>query len=113
MPNFGILIHTGRKSGRIYRTPINVFPRPGGYRIVLTYGPKTDWVQNVLASGGCQIETRGRTLRFTNPRIIHDEDRHSWPLPIRFILQRARVVDFLDLSPVEGSATEAADRHSP
>ena len=25
LPGFGILTHVGRKSGRIYRTPVNVF----------------------------------------------------------------------------------------
>jgi hypothetical protein len=26
LPGFGIVVHTGRKSGRTYRTPVNVFP---------------------------------------------------------------------------------------
>jgi F420H(2)-dependent quinone reductase len=31
LPAFGILAHTGRKSGRTYRTPINVFRRGDDY----------------------------------------------------------------------------------
>jgi hypothetical protein len=27
LPGFGILTHVGRKSGRVYRTPVNVFER--------------------------------------------------------------------------------------
>jgi len=27
LPGFGILTHVGRKSGRVYRTPVNVFKR--------------------------------------------------------------------------------------
>ena len=28
MPGFGVVVHRGRRSGRRYRTPVNVFP-PG------------------------------------------------------------------------------------
>ena len=28
LPGFGILPHVGRKSGRVYRTPVNVFRAP-------------------------------------------------------------------------------------
>src|SRR5579884_2452323 len=73
LPTFGVVEHRGRKSGRLYRTPVNLFARPGGCTIVLTYGPSSDWVRNVLAAGGCRIETRGRTLAFANPRLVHDE----------------------------------------
>jgi hypothetical protein len=30
LPGFGILTHVGRKSGRVYRTPVNVFSRARG-----------------------------------------------------------------------------------
>jgi len=28
LPGFGILTHVGRKSGRVYHTPVNVFREP-------------------------------------------------------------------------------------
>jgi uncharacterized membrane protein required for colicin V production len=37
LPGFGILTHVGRKSGKIYRTPVNVFRAPNGFIIALTY----------------------------------------------------------------------------
>src|ERR1700747_688030 len=52
LPGFGILTHVGRKSGKVYRTPINVFRAPGGFIIALTYGGQSEWVKNVLAAGG-------------------------------------------------------------
>src|SRR6266704_4195225 len=58
LPGFGILAHVGRKSGRVYRTPVNVFRAPEGLLIALTYGRVSEWVKNVLAAGGCQLETR-------------------------------------------------------
>ena len=97
LPGFGIVIHRGRGSGRLYRTPINIFPRPGGCAIVLTYGPGSDWVRNVLAEGGCTLETRGRTVRLTHPRVVHDEQRRAVPAPLRFVGRLADVSDFLVL----------------
>jgi deazaflavin-dependent oxidoreductase (nitroreductase family) len=58
LPGFGVVEHIGRRSGRRYRTPVNVF-RPGAsYVIALTYGVESEWVQNVLAAEGCDLVTR-------------------------------------------------------
>jgi deazaflavin-dependent oxidoreductase (nitroreductase family) len=59
LPGFGILTHVGRKSGRVYRTPVNVFRAPEGFLIALTYGRESEWVRNVVTAGACQLETRG------------------------------------------------------
>jgi len=53
-PGLGVVIHRGRRSGRLYQTPVNVFAAKDGYVFALTYGPDTDWVKNVLAAGGCE-----------------------------------------------------------
>src|SRR6266436_9363468 len=58
LPGFAIVTNVGRKSGRLYRTPVNVFREPDGFLVALTYGRDSGWVKNVLAAGGCQIETR-------------------------------------------------------
>jgi hypothetical protein len=69
LPGFGILTHVGRKSGRVYRTPVNVFRVPDGFLIALTYGRDSEWVQNVLAAGNCQLETPlGDDSRFSCAR---------------------------------------------
>ncbi|HZW96099.1 MAG TPA: hypothetical protein VFF64_24350 [Candidatus Eremiobacteraceae bacterium] len=36
LPGFGILTHVGRKSGRVYRTPVNVFRASNTFIIALT-----------------------------------------------------------------------------
>jgi uncharacterized membrane protein required for colicin V production len=36
LPGFGILTHVGRKSGKVYRTPINVFRASSGFIVALT-----------------------------------------------------------------------------
>jgi len=40
LPGFGILTHVGRKSGKVYRTPVNVFRASSGFIIALTYAPE-------------------------------------------------------------------------
>jgi F420H(2)-dependent quinone reductase len=47
LPTFALLTHRGRKSGRTYRTPINVFRRGDDYFFFLTYGSDVQWVKNV------------------------------------------------------------------
>lgn len=101
LPAFGVVIHRGRRSGRTYRTPVNVFRRPGGFIVALTYGPESDWVRNVLAAGGCTLETRGRTVRLRSPRLIHDETHRSVPQVLRPVGRLGHVDDFLELSMAE------------
>jgi hypothetical protein len=91
----------------VYRTPVNVFPRPGGYVIALTYGRRSEWVQNVLARHGCTLETRGRRVTLGDPHLFHDPRRRVVPAPLRPVLGLLGVSDFLDLS-LESSAAPAA-----
>ena len=99
-PGFGVVVHQGRRSGRTYRTPVNVFPTPDGVRIALTYGADSDWVKNVVASGGCRLLTRGRELSLTGPRIVHDPTRAGTRPVERRILRLLGVADFLLLTKV-------------
>jgi deazaflavin-dependent oxidoreductase (nitroreductase family) len=95
LPGFGVVVHSGRKSGREYRTPVNVFRHGGGYVIALTYGAEADWVRNVLAAGRATLLTRGGRLELTGPELVHDESRGRVPRPVRAVLQLLDVADFL------------------
>jgi deazaflavin-dependent oxidoreductase (nitroreductase family) len=97
LPGFAIVTHVGRRSGRVYRTPVNVFRHDGRYVFALTYGPETDWVRNVLAAGGCEIETRGRTVALRDPDRFTDPARRAVPLPVRWMLGLLGVDEFLAL----------------
>jgi deazaflavin-dependent oxidoreductase (nitroreductase family) len=103
LPHFGVIVHRGRKSGREYRTPVNVFRRRGGFIVALTYGPESDWVHNVLAAGGATLLTQGRRVRLDNPRLIHDEAHRAVPPVLRLVGKLGRVSDFLDLTLVTSS----------
>lgn len=57
---FSLIKHVGRRSGKLYETPIIVAPTNGGFVIELTYGPDVDWHKNVVAAGGCTLVWRGK-----------------------------------------------------
>ena len=97
MPGFGLVVHRGRRSGREYQTPVNVFQADDGFVIALTYGVGTDWVKNVQAAGGCELRTRGRVLRVGSPRVYHDETRHGIRPLEREMLRLLGVADFLSV----------------
>jgi deazaflavin-dependent oxidoreductase (nitroreductase family) len=98
LPAFAIVVHKGRVSGRVYRTPVNAFRRRGGgYVIALTYGPDSQWARNVRAQGGCVLETMGRRLQATNPRTVRDPTRQLVPPPVRPILGLLGVDQFMEL----------------
>jgi deazaflavin-dependent oxidoreductase (nitroreductase family) len=100
MPGFGMITHVGRRTGRTYRTPLNVFRSGDEYVFALTYGTDVEWVRNVLAAGHCDVEIRGRTIRLTAPRLINDPSRRRMPTPVRQFLGLIGVEDFLVLRPV-------------
>lgn len=95
-PGFAIVVHTGRKSGRTYRTPVNAFSRGDELVIALTYGAGTDWLANVLATGGATIQRLGRKRRYTDLRIVRGpEGMARMPPLVRFALRGLRVDEFL------------------
>lgn len=114
-PGLGLVLHVGRRSGRVYSTPVNLFTADGHYTIALTYGRESDWVRNVLADGGCRIVHRGRELRLAEPRIVHDETRAAIRPAERFFLRLFRIADFLVLDAAPSAARPgpaASDRDS-
>jgi deazaflavin-dependent oxidoreductase (nitroreductase family) len=100
LPGFGIVTHVGRKSGRTYRTPVNVFREPDGFLIALTYGRDSEWVKNVLSAGGCQLESRGTRYQLSEPTIVHDPTRQRFPLIVRLILRLISANDFMQATRV-------------
>jgi deazaflavin-dependent oxidoreductase (nitroreductase family) len=69
LPPWVIISHRGRRSGRLYRTPVNAYKRGRTLAVVVLYGEESDWVQNVLAGGG-QVIRAGRTYELVNPRLL-------------------------------------------
>ena len=65
-----VIRHVGRKTGRSYETPVVPFATPDGFVIALPYGPGTDWIKNVLATGSATIVTEGDTWLIDRPELV-------------------------------------------
>jgi deazaflavin-dependent oxidoreductase (nitroreductase family) len=105
LPGFGIIRYRGRRSGNVYRTPMNVFQHGDSYIFALTYGPDVQWVKNVLATGRAELEIRRHRVRLADPEVIHDPARRLMPLPVRFFLGLMRVSMFLRMRIVTDDLT--------
>jgi deazaflavin-dependent oxidoreductase (nitroreductase family) len=97
LPGFGILTHVGRKSGKVYRTPINVFRATNGFVIALTYSSESEWVKNVLSAGYCELKTQGRAYQLFEPKVVHDPSRRRFPCLVRIVLRLVGADEYIEL----------------
>jgi deazaflavin-dependent oxidoreductase (nitroreductase family) len=97
LPGFGILTHVGRKSAKVYRTPVNVFRASNGFIIALTYSSESEWVKNVLAAGSCELQTLGRKYQLVAPNVVLDTTRRRFPVPVRVILRLVGADEYMEL----------------
>lgn len=99
LPPFAIVEHRGRRSGKRYRTPVFAFPVAEGWVVALTYGAQADWVENVLAAGGCRLKARGNWRNLTSPRLLQGAEwRRLVPPILRPVLALNAVDQFLRLA---------------
>ena len=87
LPGLGVVVHRGRRSGRVYRTPVMVFRHGDRVVVALPYGDDTDWVRNVLGPGEAAVVTRGRTLPLVSPGIARDPRHRAVPTLVRPFLR--------------------------
>jgi hypothetical protein len=88
---FSIVRHVGRRSGKLYETPIIVSQVKDGFVIELTYGYDVDWHKNVLAAGGCTLIWHGQEYLINDIEPLDTETgRGAFPLPARVVLRLLR-----------------------
>ena len=96
LPGFAIVGHRGRRSGREYATPINIFRVESGFMAALTYGPASDWVKNMTAAGGGTIRHRGREIQVGAPIPVSTaEGMAAMPPVVRRMLRATNTTDFV------------------
>ncbi len=92
------LEHVGRRSGRLYRVPLNAFRSGDSLTFALTYGSGVDWLRNVRAADGCRVRMRGELLELGAPRRLPtDVGLARMPAPARVVLRLAHVDDFVEM----------------
>lgn len=70
MPVVGILRHVGRRTGRMYATPIGMRPLGDGFVIPRTFGDNAAWYLNIQAAGKATVKYLGRTYELVDPQVV-------------------------------------------
>ena len=93
---FAVIYHTGRRSGKPYRTPILVEPLGQAFVVALTYGPETDWYRNALAAGEYSILWHRKKYRMQQVELVDAEIAlPAFPLLARLALHAAGIQHFV------------------
>lgn len=111
IPGHGIVEHRGRRTARRYRTPVLVFRGSGVFWMIVGYGVRSDWVQNLLAAGGADLEHRREHFAVSDPRLLRRGDElAAAPLALRLFARLARVEAVLrvDAAPVVRESPDAS-----
>jgi deazaflavin-dependent oxidoreductase (nitroreductase family) len=96
VPMWSIIEHTGRRSGKTYRTPVSMFHTADGVAVLLPYGIDRDWVKNLQTTNGGLAKMSGKTFAVNNPRVVPtDEAAGLVKAPWRQLLGRAGVAHTL------------------
>src|SRR5262249_53090979 len=70
MRAYAVLEHRGRRSGRLFTTPVAARPTSDGFLIPMAFGEQADWFRNVLAAGGCVIRWNGDAYHVAEPELV-------------------------------------------
>ena len=70
IPFYVVLEHRGRRSGRVFRTPLAGIEVEHGFLLPLAFGEKAHWVLNLRHDGGGVVEWRGKRIAVTDPAVI-------------------------------------------
>jgi hypothetical protein len=63
-------------------------------------------VTNVLAAGGCELETRGKKYQLFVPEVVRDPTRRRFPFPVRTVLKVVGADEYMER--VQKNATSGA-----
>ena len=104
LPPWAVIVHRGRRSGRLYRTPVVARKRGQTFAVAVLYGERSDWVSNLLATGGGQVVRAGRTYELIRPRLVAGRDG---PWPLRSMAEKVLVAELGEPTPGFGPGPSA------
>jgi deazaflavin-dependent oxidoreductase (nitroreductase family) len=83
-----VVRHTGRRSGRVYETPVTTARHEDEFLIALPYGERTDWLKNVLSKGAAVIVANGHAYEVDQPEVIPMAEAIAYFRPMEQRMQR-------------------------
>lgn len=108
MPVVGILRHRGRRSGRLYATPIGMRPLGDSFVIPRTFSDQAAWYLNIKAAGEATVKYLGRDYELVDPQVVdYATAKPAFP---RYELLQFRLIginEYLRLRVVPQSAGQA------
>jgi EmrB/QacA subfamily drug resistance transporter/deazaflavin-dependent oxidoreductase (nitroreductase family) len=108
MPVVGILHHRGRRSGRLYSTPLGMRPSAGGFVIPLTFSSSAAWYRNVQAAGLCVVTYQGTEHTLGRPDVIdYATAAPAFPRYERIQFRLIGINEFLRLADADEHIKEA------
>jgi len=72
-----VLVHTGRKSGNRYYTPLNYAPDGDALYCLVGLGPRTDWYRNAMTEPNVQVWLPSGRWSGVARDATHDPDRNT------------------------------------
>lgn len=100
-----VLVVRGRKTGRLYSTPVDAIEYGGSRWLVAGYG-RPAWAANVRAAGEVTLSRGGRTVRYRATEV----DAEAAVPVLRTYIDQIRVTrPYFDASPDSDDATVAAE----
>lgn len=90
--------HQGRRTGRVYSTPVIARPFGDGFAMPLPYGADTDWCRNVQAAGMCTLYWDGCAYVMEKPELVPPARvLAAFPLVQRIIFAAGGIKQYLVL----------------
>lgn len=90
--------HTGRRTGKEYRTPIVAERVADGFVVPLPHGASVDWVRNLSASGHGALTQGGTTYSVISPAVVCAKTAEAeMPPKRRRFFERMNVESYLHL----------------
>ena len=92
-PIFRVVEHRGRKTGRVYRTPVAARRNDDGFSVALAFGAQVDWYRNLVAAGGGTIHWHGDEYSVRAPERIDAPTVLATFDPVQRLLLRVAGID--------------------
>jgi len=104
---YTLVDHVGRRSKKLFHTPVLGQPAQDSFFIPLPYGENTDWCRNVMAAGHCTVHWGGNTYHLEEFQIV---DRiaaePAYPPVYRFMLHTAGVQKYIQARKTVDATTQ-------